>query len=639
MGVGDAGAGEGHRAFEPRGLERRFVAAALLATVTALVACFSLYQWTNWSRDRTALAVGAGQLASALAHDARAAAAGDPAAAVEVGAALYAAPQVAAVSYTPLEGEPFTVGAFDPRSPLLRPSGATEPRQVYRSPGVVAYAPVFDDGRKVGELVLLVDDHGIIVDRLRNIAIALILSLLATAGAGLMAQRLARRALAPLRALNEAMEAATQSRDFTARAAIGRHDEVGQLTRNFNRLLAALETYDASLNGALVEATVARDAAEQANALKSQFLANMSHELRTPLNGVLGMAQILLLDELTPVQRERVETIDSSGRALLSVLSDILDLSAIESGRMALASEAFDLESVLDEAVTAARALEMSERLTLSMSVSPQARGGWIGDAARVRQILFHLTANALKFTEAGAVHVSAARGLKGELTLTVADTGPGIAPERLSRLFESFVQGDGAATRRVGGAGLGLTICRELCALMGGRIEVESTLGRGSVFTVTLKLKRARAKLREAPSPAAAADADAPRPLRVLVAEDNQTNQMVVKSVLQAMGAEPSVVDDGQLAVEAWQVGGYDLILMDIQMPVMDGVEATREIRRQERKRRLPRTPILALTANVLPHQQIEYRAAGVDGVLAKPIQLPELQAALEGARARRAA
>jgi signal transduction histidine kinase len=623
--------------FVSDGLERRVVAACLWATAAVLALIFAIYQFSNWSSDRVALARAAGQFAAAVAADARAAAEGDPAAAVEVGAALYNRPEVVAVSYFHLDGQRFSVGSVDPDHTALQPRGAAEPSQIFRQPGVVAHEPHYIGGEWVGEVVLMVDDHGIVMMRIRNVAIAVGLSALGLAGAALLIRRLARRALAPLRALNEAIEAAAASRDFTARAPIVRRDEVGQLTRNFNRLMAALETYDASLNRALAEATLARDTAEQANALKAQFLANMSHELRTPLNGVLGMTQVLLMDELTPVQRERVETIDGSGRALLSVLTDILDLSAIEGGRMALAREAFELEALVSDAVAAARALHMSDRLTLSVNVDPQARGGWLGDAPRVRQMLFHLTTNALKFTEAGAVHVSAGRGPKGELTLAVADTGPGVSPERLPALFESFVQGDGGATRRVGGAGLGLTICRELAALMGGRIEATSTPGQGSVFTLTLPLKRARARLKEA-APPVPSDAVL-RPVRVLVAEDNHTNQLVVKSVLSAMGAEPVLVDDGRCAVEAWEDGDFDLVLMDIQMPVMDGVAATREIRRQERKRRLPRTPILALTANVLPHQQMEYRAAGLDGVLAKPIQLPELQAALEGARSRRAA
>ncbi|MCR5877479.1 ATP-binding protein [Phenylobacterium sp. J367] len=504
---------------------------------------------------------------------------------------------------------------------------------MFRDPGVIAFAPHIVDGQKVGEVVLVADDHGIVVTRLRNIAIAVGLSVLGLIGAGVMAQRLARRALEPLCALNAAMEAAAASRDFSARAPVARDDEVGQLSANFNRLLAALETYDASLQGALAEATQARDAAEQANALKSHFLANMSHELRTPLNGVIGMSQVLLMDRLTRIQRERIEVIDASGRALLSVLSDILDLSAIESGRMALNTESFDLEALVAEAVDAARALEMSDRLSLTAAFEPEARGSWIGDPARVRQILFHLTGNALKFTEAGEVQVSAARGPQGELVLTVADTGPGIDPRRLPKLFESFVQGDPGATRKVGGAGLGLTICKKLVELMDGRIEVRSARGKGATFEVTLPLRRAKAALSEAGGADAAGGG---RPLRVLVAEDNQTNQLVVKSVLQAIGCDPSVVDDGALAVEAYAAGGFDLVLMDIQMPVMDGVAATREIRKLERRKRLPKTPILALTANVLPHQQREYRAAGVDGVIAKPIQLPELVAVLDGVKAR---
>jgi signal transduction histidine kinase/AmiR/NasT family two-component response regulator len=632
MAAGDAGE-RPEAAFQPRGLERRFVAAALMATVAALTVVFAIYQWTNWSSDRRDLARDAAALAESLAGHAREAAEGDPQAGAEVQALLRSRSNTVALAYYARDGRTFD--ARPGRTVAPAPRGEEAPRQVFRAPGVVAFAPHYVAGERVGEVVLVLDDHPIVVARFRNILIAVVLSAFGVAGAGLMAQRLARRALAPLRALNVAMETAAASRDFTARATVVDEDEVGQLTRIYNRLMAALETYDASLKGALHEATQAREAAEQANALKSHFLANMSHELRTPLNGVLGMSQVLLMDKLTKTQRARVEVIDSSGRALLSVLSDILDLSAIESGRMALNAEPFDLEILAHEAADAARTLEMSERLTLEVAVAPEARGGWIGDPARVRQVLFHLTANALKFTEAGSVRIEAGRGRDGGLRLSVSDTGPGIDPRRLPKLFESFVQGDPGATRKVGGAGLGLTICKRLVELMDGRIEVASARGKGATFTVDLPLKRSRANLQAADRPS---DADDARPLRVLVAEDNQTNQLVVKSVLQAMGADPSVVDDGAQALEAFASGGFDLVLMDIQMPVMDGVAATREIRKLERRKRWPKTPVLALTANVLPHQIADYRAAGVDGVIAKPIQLPELVAVLESAKARAA-
>ncbi|WP_334164189.1 sensor histidine kinase [Phenylobacterium sp.] len=472
-------------------LEARFVAAALGAAAAALLTTFSLYQWSNWAKDRQDLAANAVTLGHAVASVAhRGLEEGDGSAAAHAAALLRGAPAVKAATYFHADGRRLDLGPDAAEHRGLRPTGVVAPRHDFRAPGVEVRAPHFVGGRRVGEVALVVDDDEIVAVRWRNILIALALSAAGAAGAGLLAQRLARRSLAPLRGLNAAIETAAASRDFTARVPVRRADEVGQLTRNFNRLQQALETYDASLKGALAEATAARDAAEQANALKSQILANMSHELRTPLNGVLGMAQILMLDELTPPQRARIEMIHSSGRALLSVLSDILDLSAIESGGMRLTREPFDLEAMIAEAALAARAASPGG-VPLVVDVAPGARGDWLGDGERVRQVLFHLTANALKFTEAGEVTVRAATAADGGLELAVTDTGPGIAAHELPRLFESFVQGDGGATRRAGGAGLGLTICRSLTSMMGGAITVESTPGRGSTFHLRLPLRR----------------------------------------------------------------------------------------------------------------------------------------------------
>jgi len=473
-------------------LEARFVTAALGAAAAALVTTFSLYQWSNWSKDRQDLAANAVTLGHAVASVAhRGLEEGDGSAAADAAALLRGAPAVKAATYFHADGRRLDLGPDAAEHSRLRPTGASVPQHDYRAPGVEVRAPHFVGGRRLGEVALVVDDDEIVAVRWRNIAIALALSAAGVAGAGLLAQRLARRSLAPLRQLNEAIETAAASRDFTARVPMGRPDEVGQLTRNFNRLLQALETYDASLKGALAEATAARDSAEQANALKSQILANMSHELRTPLNGVLGMAQVLLMDELTTPQRARIEMIHSSGKALLSVLSDILDLSAMESGGLRLAREPFDVDAMIAEAVLAARAASPGG-VSLVVDVAPGARGAWVGDGERVRQVLFHLTANALKFTEAGEVTVRAEASADGGLELAVTDTGPGIAAHELPRLFESFVQGDGGATRRAGGAGLGLTICRSLTSLMGGAITVESTPGKGSTFHLALPLRRA---------------------------------------------------------------------------------------------------------------------------------------------------
>jgi signal transduction histidine kinase/CheY-like chemotaxis protein len=618
-----------------RGLEGRIVAVALLSTIGALTVAFSIYQWRNWSADREALAADSVMLARSMVpvvH--RAAILRDPAAAATARALLNGNANAVSVLYVDDQGRRLVLGKPGRASPELKPAGASAAQSRLSFGGVQAHVPHYVDGRRVGELVLWADDHELVAQRLENIAIALALSLLATLGAGLVAQRLARRALRPLLALNASMEALAASQDFTARIPVGGEDEVGQLTHRFNRLLAALHDYDVNLKGALAEVTAARDTAEQANLMKTQFLANMGHELRTPLNGVLGMAQARGRDDLTVAQHERVDVIRTSGTALLTVLNDVLDLSEIECGRLQLDAAAFDLETLVRDACEVATTLAASNGIALEIEVDAGARGLWLGDAVRLRQVIYKLVSNGLKFTDAGRVTVSAAATGTG-LCITVADTGIGMAPDLLPRLFGAFVQGEGGATRRFGGTGVGLAICRNLVELMGGAIEVESRVGHGSAFTVRLLLERCEAGA----GPGAAMAGVNLVPLRVLVAEDNETNQRVVRTVLNALGIDPVVVADGRAAVEAWACGGFDLVFMDIQMPVRDGIAATRDIRRLEAERGLTPTRILALTANTMQHQVAEYAAAGMDGVVAKPIMIDRLYAALAGVNSLRAA
>jgi CheY-like chemotaxis protein len=248
----------------------------------------------------------------------------------------------------------------------------------------------------------------------------------------------------------------------------------------------------------------------------------------------------------------------------------------------------------------------------------------------RVRQVLFNLISNALKFTEEGEIRLTIEPAAQGGLRLTVADTGVGIAADQLERIFGKFEQADASSTRRYGGTGLGLAICRELCALMGGRIEADSEPGRGTRFVITLPLERT-AEGEAAQEPEDAPEASEAGELRILAAEDNPTNQLVLKALLAQVGVEPEVVDNGALAVEAWAQGEFDLILMDIQMPEMDGMEATRAIRRQEEESGRRRTPIIALTANAMAHQVAEYEGAGMDAHVAKPIDIGVLFSTIE--------
>ncbi len=386
---------------------------------------------------------------------------------------------------------------------------------------------------------------------------------------------------------------------------------------------------------ALIEA---KEEAEAATRAKSAFLATMSHEIRTPLNGVLGMAQAMAAGALGPAQRERLDVIRQSGETLLAVLNDVLDLSKIEAGRLELEEAEFDIGAVAAGAHAGFSAVAAQKRLTFDLSVSRAAAGVYRGDATRVRQVLNNLISNALKFTETGRVAVSV--GLRrGALTLTVVDTGIGMSAAQQAALFQKFAQADASTTRRFGGTGLGLAICRELTELMGGRIEVKSAVGAGSTFVVTLPLPHGERAVREAgaPKPAAPAPPETKSTggagVRLLAAEDNPVNQLVLKALLAQIGIEPVVVGDGVDAVAAWENGDWDVILMDVQMPRMDGPTATRFIRERELAQRRRRTPIVALTANAMTHQVNEYLAAGMDGFVAKPIEIDRLFAALEAA------
>ena len=364
--------------------------------------------------------------------------------------------------------------------------------------------------------------------------------------------------------------------------------------------------------------------ADVANKTKRLFLANMSHEIRTPLNGVLGMAQVMELNELSPAQRERLEVVRSSGETLLALLNDILDYSKIEAGRVELESIPFNLEDCLESACLGHAALAAEKGLGFDIVVRGQ-RGLHEGDPVRIRQIAQNLVANAVKFTAAGEIRVEALAENE-RLVLSVRDTGVGISEESRSRLFQEFVQADGSTTRRFGGTGLGLAICRDLARLMGGDIRVESELGKGSCFTVEVPLPYAGADERPADVATASDLNGEERRLRVLVAEDNLSNQLVLKSILAHTCAEPEIVANGALAVEAFEQGGWDLVLMDVQMPVMDGLAATREIRRREAEAGRPPTPIYALSADAMKHQVAAHRAAGMDGHLSKPIQIAEI-------------
>ena len=373
----------------------------------------------------------------------------------------------------------------------------------------------------------------------------------------------------------------------------------------------------------------ARDAAQAANAAKSQFLANMSHEIRTPLNGVIGLAQALGGTRLTPQQIEMLDLIQSSGRTLQVLLSDILDLARVESGRLELCEEAFDLGRAVRDAAQLYEASAREKGLQFFVDIAPDVDRWIVGDVVRLKQILTNLVSNAVKFTGEGFVSLTAAPGPARDgaptLRFSVEDTGIGFDSQTRDRLFSRFEQADGAITRKFGGSGLGLAISRQLAEMMGGDLDCESEPGGGSAFILTVPFRPAEAP--GATAPAAGEDAAAATgTVRVLLADDHPVNRRVVEMILAQADVALTSVEDGAQAVQAARDGDYDLILMDMQMPVMDGLSATREIRLHEAAMGLERTPVVMLTANALPEHIAAGEAAGADRHLAKPFDAAEL-------------
>jgi PAS domain S-box-containing protein len=372
--------------------------------------------------------------------------------------------------------------------------------------------------------------------------------------------------------------------------------------------------------------SVALAAAEAASHAKSAFLATMSHEIRTPLNGVLGMAQVMARDDLSEVQRERLETVRRSGEALLNILNDILDLSKIEAGKLEIEQIDFDLEPLVEELRSVYAPMAAEKGLALEVTLDAPA-GAYLGDPTRLRQIASNLVSNALKFTPQGQVRVGF-KHAEGKLALTVEDTGVGISDAMMRRLFSKFEQADSSTTRAHGGTGLGLAICRELAELMGGTIGVERT-EPGSRFVVSIPLPHTG----HATSVAVEAEQVSIGELRILAAEDNAVNRQVLSTVFEQLGLSLTVVADGAAAVEAFRTQTWDVILMDVHMPVMDGLQATRAIRALEAAGQRARTPIIALTADAMEHQKAGFLAAGMDLLVAKPLQIGQLTQAIQTA------